>query len=310
MTRFSKISAIICASAIALLPACAQVSDTPATTPTSAPSQSVSQSAPTQAAPSPASSAKDPALWRSVDPERLFIFETTKGRILIEAFPDVAPNHVKQFTTHIKSGLYDGTPFHRVIDDFMAQGGDIVGHHGRASSLPDIRGEFTFQRDPKTMPLDAFIGPKDSAVMGYLNGFPIQTKPEFFAELNASGKLESYIPHCRGVVSTARTSDPNSANAQFFLMREHSPHLDRQYTAWGRVVDGEDRVKAIKHAPGGAVRNPDVLVSARVAADLPASERPRVWVLRTDSDAFKGALAQQGELPVCSLTSVITEVEN
>lgn len=301
MTTIRHISLIVSAAAMTCFAACAQISETPVSTPSPKPAQT------SQPASSPA---KDPALWRQVDPERLFIFETTQGRILIEAFPEVAPKHVKQFTSIIRSGDYDGTKFHRVIDDFMAQGGDVMAHHGRETGLPNIPAEFTFQRDPNTMPLDAFIGPRDSAAMGYLNGFPIQTQPYFFAEMNASGKLESFIPHCRGIVSTARTSDPNSANAQFFLMREHSPHLDKQYTAWGRVVDGEGLVKAIKHAPGGIVPNPDVLTRARVAADLPASERPKVWVMRTDSDAFRGALAQQGELPVCDLTSVKTQVEN
>lgn len=255
----------------------------------------------------------DPANWRAVDPERLFIFETTKGRILVEAFPEVAPKHVTQFTALIRSGDYDGTSFHRVIDDFMAQGGDIFALHGRESGLPDIPGEFTFQRDPAEMPLDAAIGPLDSTKYGYLNGFPIETQPKFFAEMSATGTVETYIPHCRGVVSTARTDDPNSANAQFFLMREHSPHLDRKYTAWGRVVEGEDVVLDIKPGPdaqNGAVKNPDVLTSAKVAADVPEAERPDVWVMRTDGPVFTAQLAEVGEVPVCELTSVLTVVEN
>jgi peptidylprolyl isomerase len=97
----------------------------------------------------------DPDNWRPVDPENLFIFDTTKGRVLIEAFPEVAPKHYKQFSTIIRSGDYDGTGFHRVIDDFMAQGGDIFALKGRDSGLPDIEGEFTFRRDPATMPLEA-----------------------------------------------------------------------------------------------------------------------------------------------------------
>lgn len=250
--------------------------------------------------------------WRKVDPERLLVFQTTKGRILIETFPEVAPKHVTQFTAIVRSGDYDGTSFHRVIDDFMAQGGDIFALHGRESGLPNIPGEFTFQRDPAVMPLDAAIGPLDSAKYGYINGFPIETQPQFFAEMSAEGTLQTYVPHCPGVVSTARTSDPDSANAQFFLMREHSPHLDRQYTAWGRVVEGEDIVKAIKPGPksqNGAVANPDILKTARVAADLPEAERPQVWVMRTDGPLFTASLAEIGEAPVCELTSVLAVVD-
>jgi len=173
--------------------------------------------------------------WRPVDAERLFIFETNKGRILIEAFPEVAPKHYTQFAALIRSGDMDGTSFHRVINGFMAQGGDIYALKGRESGLPDIPGEFTFRRNPAEMPLDAGIGPVDSAKNGYVNGFPMATQASFFAEMSVDGLVESWIPHCRGVVSTARTADPNSANSQFFLMRDTSPHLDKEYTAWAKA---------------------------------------------------------------------------
>ena len=155
----------------------------------------------------------DPDNWRPVDPEKLFIFETTKGRVLIEAFPEIAPKHYEQFSAIIRSGDFDGTSFHRVIDDFMAQGGDIFALKGRDSGLPDLEGEFTFRRDPATMPLEATIGPEDTAKFGYIKGFPIGTQASFFAEMSVDGMVESYIPHCKGMVSTARTDDPNSANS-------------------------------------------------------------------------------------------------
>ncbi|MEQ9434481.1 peptidylprolyl isomerase [Hyphomonas sp.] len=252
--------------------------------------------------------------WRRVDAERLFIFQTNKGRILIEAFPEVAPKHYAQFAALIRSGDMDGTSFHRVINGFMAQGGDIYALKGRESGLPDIPGEFTFRRNPAEMPLDAGIGPVDSAKNGYVNGFPMATQASFFAEMSVDGLVESWIPHCRGVVSTARTADPNSANSQFFLMRDTSPHLDKEYTAWGRVVEGEDVVLALKagsEALNGEVALPDILMSAKVAADLPEGERPNVWVTRTDGPVFTAQLADVGEdVGVCDLPSVPSVVEN
>ncbi|WP_375209622.1 peptidylprolyl isomerase [Hyphomonas jannaschiana] len=249
----------------------------------------------------------DPDNWRPVDPENLFIFDTTKGRVLIEAFPEIAPKHYEQFSTIIRSGDFDGTSFHRVIDDFMAQGGDIFALKGRDSGLPDLEGEFTFRRDPAAMPLEATIGPEDTAKFGYIKGFPIGTQASFFAEMSVDGMVESYIPHCKGMVSTARTDDPNSANSQFFLMRGQAEHLDRKYTAWGRVVVGEDVVMAIKHGPDardGHVDNPDILKSAKVAADLPEGERPEVWVERTDGPLFLAEMADKDDIDVCSLPSV------
>lgn len=245
--------------------------------------------------------------WRSVDPERLFIFDTNKGRILIEAFPEVAPNHVAHFAAITRSGDYDGTSFHRVIDDFMAQGGDIFALKGRESGQPNVKGEFTFRRDVAKMPLEATIGPEDSAKHGYYHGVPIQTQPSFFAEMSVDGLVESSIPHCASIVSTARTSDPDSANGQFFLMRGYSPHLDRLYSSWGRVIDGQDVVMSIKTGSqqnNGSVTDPDILKSARIAADLPEAERPKAYVLRTDTDSFRAALEAKGEVNICELSPV------
>ncbi|MGE6698775.1 peptidylprolyl isomerase [Hyphomonas sp. NPDC076900] len=245
--------------------------------------------------------------WRPVDPERLFIFDTNKGRILIEAFPEVAPNHVAHFAAITRSGDYDGTSFHRVIDDFMAQGGDIFALKGRESGQPNVKGEFTFRRDVAKMPLEATIGPEDSAKHGYYHGVPIQTQPSFFAEMSVDGLVESSIPHCASIVSTARTSDPDSANGQFFLMRGYSPHLDRLYSSWGRVIDGQDVVMSIKTGSeqnNGSVRDPDILESARIAADLPEAERPKAYVLRTDTDTFRAALEAKGEVNICELAPV------
>lgn len=245
--------------------------------------------------------------WRPVDPERLFIFDTSKGRILIEAFPEVAPNHVAHFAAITRSGDYDGTSFHRVIDTFMAQGGDIYALKGRESGQPNVKGEFTFRRDVAKMPLEATIGPEDSAKHGYYHGVPIQTQPSFFAEMSVDGLVESSIPHCASIVSTARTSDPDSANGQFFLMRGYSPHLDRLYSSWGRVIDGQNVVMSIKKGSeqnNGSVRDPDILESARIAADLPEAERPKAYVLRTDTDAFRAALEAKGEVNICELAPV------
>jgi peptidylprolyl isomerase len=297
---------------VILLSACASAvtSPPPARVPVQAPAE-----VPTPLAPAPPlnAAAADAANWRPVDPQNLIIFDTSKGRILIEAFPQGAPKHVAQYTQIIRSGDLDGTSFHRVIDDFMAQGGDIFALKGRESGLPDLAGEFTFRRNPASFALDAPIGVSDSATTGYVSGFPLATQKAFFAGMSKDGLVESWMPHCRGVVSAARTSDPNSANSQFFLMREHTPFLDKEYTAWGRVIAGEAVVKAIKYGPksqNGTVAAPDILRSAKIAADLPAATRPRAWVMRTDTDGFRTSLAAQGDVHVCALASVQAITEN
>jgi peptidylprolyl isomerase len=284
-----------------------------------APSQPVKASAseaapvaPVASGPSPEQVAADSANWRAVDPANLIVFETTKGRILIETFPEAAPAHVAQFTKIIRDRALDGTVFHRVINDFMAQGGDIETKTGAPSIYPNLKGEFTFRRSPANAPLEAAMGVEDSASSGFIKGFPIRTQAAFLGEMSKDGMVETYIPHCPGIVSTARTSDPNSANSQFFLMRQQSKHLDQQYTAWGRVISGLDVVRKIKHGPdeaNGEVENPDVLVTARMAADLSGAAQPKAWVARTDTAAFKASVADKADVDVCELAAVQSVVK-
>ena len=153
------------------------------------------------------------------------VFELAHGRIVIEMFPDVAPKHVERIKTLVRQGFYDNTPFHRVIEGFMAQGGDPTGTGTGGSDLPDLEAEFTNQRK--------FL---------------------------------------RGTCGMARTSNPNSANSQFFIMFAPAPHLDGQYTIWGQVTEGIDVVDKIKRGAGGSgsVRDPDRIVRAQLASDARA----------------------------------------
>lgn len=250
----------------------------------------------------------DPENWRQVDPENLLIFTTTKGKVLIEILPDIAPKHAKQFRSITRSDLFNGTKFHRVIRGFMAQGGDIEQVRRGGSGLPNIQAEFTFRRHPEQMPLD-LLGKEQSSTQGYYMGFPIATQSKFLAFMTADGKVESWMLHCKGVVSTARTSDDeNSGNSQFFLMRGTAPHLDQQYTAWGRVLHGQDVVDDLEL--GEPPRIPDILTDAKVASDVPDFRRPNVWVMRTDGPKFKTYLANNKETEVCKLPPVNVIVEN
>lgn len=251
----------------------------------------------------------DTANWREIDPENLIIFETTKGRVLIEAYPDIAPKHVAQYKAIVRSGDYDGTAFHRVIDGFMAQGGDVVATHERPTGLPNIPAEFTFRRDPVAMPFD-MIGDENISTDGYYKGLPIRTQSSWLAELNADGKVTSFVPHCKGVTSAARLgNDINSANAQFFLMRDRSDSLNEQYSPWGRIVDGQRAPNTMKVGDPQVV-DPDMLNAAMIAADLPEDARPRVWVKRTDGPEFKAKIINFGSKNVCDLPAVPSIVEN
>ena len=149
------------------------------------------------------------------------------GVVVIETRPDLAPKHVSQIKQLISEGQYNGVVFHRVIDGFMAQTGDVQFGNSTHESY-DIRRAGTG-------------GSK---------------YPDLKAEF-------SDIPHDRGTLSMARSSNPNSANSQFFICFKSAPHLDRQYTVFGKVIKGMEFVDLIKRGEGsnGAVDNPDKIIS-------------------------------------------------
>ena len=157
------------------------------------------------------------------DPENSLYLDLKQGRVVIQLLSDVAPKHVAQIKALAREGFYDGTPFHRVIDGFMAQGGDPTGTGTGGSKMPNLPPEFS-QRH--------FV---------------------------------------RGVCGMARSSDPGSANSQFFIMFAPAPSLDGKYTIWGMVTRGMEYVDQIKHGdgPNGQVLGqPDRILHLRVAADV------------------------------------------
>ena len=159
--------------------------------------------------------------------ENIMILELKDGNVEIELFNDVAPNHVERFKKLVEEKKYDGVVFHRVIDGFMAQTGDV--QFGN-STLPNY----------------------DISKAGTGGSEYPDLKAEF-----------SDIPHERGSLSMARSSDPNSANSQFFICFKSAPHLDRQYTIFGKVITGMEFVDLIKRGEGsnGSVLKPDKIIS-------------------------------------------------
>ncbi|MFO1114168.1 MAG: peptidylprolyl isomerase [Beijerinckiaceae bacterium] len=145
------------------------------------------------------------------------IMDTTKGRVVIELFPDIAPKHAAQIKALVKEKFYDGIVFHRVIDGFMAQTGDPTGTGTGGSKLPNIPAEFSSQH----------FG--------------------------------------RGTVGMARSSSPNSANSQFFIVFGDAGFLDGKYTVVGQVKSGMENVDKIKR--GEPVVNPDKITKMRLATD-------------------------------------------
>jgi len=153
----------------------------------------------------------------SVNQNNLMKLELKTGMVIIELYPNKAPNHVKRIQELANEGFYDGLAFHRVIDGFMAQTGDPKGDGTGGSTKNDLEAEF------------------------------------------------NDINHAKGVISMARSSMLNSANSQFFIMLADNPHLDGQYSAFGKVKQGMEFVEKIAKGdePNGKVANPDKIIKMR-----------------------------------------------
>ena len=162
------------------------------------------------------------------DPENTILMELKSGTVVIELLPDVAPGHAARMKELARAGAYDNVVFHRVIEGFMAQTGDVAHGNmevnynpGRAgtggSDLPNLKAEF------------------------------------------------SGVPHDRGTLGAARSQNPDSANSQFFVNFNDNHFLNRQYTVYGRVISGMEHVDAITR--GEPPANPDKMLSVKVAAD-------------------------------------------
>ncbi|MDZ4693309.1 peptidylprolyl isomerase [Terricaulis sp.] len=225
----------------------------------------------------------DPRNWRPVDPENTLYIDTVHGRIVIELYPEIAPRHVERIKTLTRGGFYNGLTFHRVIDDFMAQTGDPLGTGEGASSLPDLREEFMFRRGPEMPFIQA--AEQSRARLGFYKALPIESQPDAQMAVTVDGRVSANALHCQGVVSMARAEPVNSANSQFFIMRQPNSALDKRYTIFGRVVWGMEAVMGI--AVGNPPPNPDRMLSVRVASDAPESERAPIYVLRTDGPQFR-----------------------
>ncbi|MCR5875932.1 peptidylprolyl isomerase [Phenylobacterium sp. J426] len=243
----------------------------------------------TATAPPPAPGAPTAADWRTPNPDDVLVIDTNKGRVIVELVPEVAPETAGRVRELAKRGFYNGLTFFRVIEGFMAQTGDPENKGTGASELPDIRAEFFFRRGPD-MPV-ALADNQQVAEIGFIKALPITSQSMMLAPLTADGKVQAWGLYCPGVLGMARGEEPNSANSQFFLMRDKYPRLEKRYTAFGRALVGQDVINAIK--VGEPVADPqDRMERVRVLSDIPEAERPKIRVIDPAGAWFKAEVAR------------------
>lgn len=233
--------------------------------------------------------------WRNVDPENLVVMDVTYGRILIELAPQFSPAHAARFRELVRAKFYDGKTFYRVIDGFVAQGGEGETDEdknvdkdapAKPPVWPALKAEFDrpIGEDVRFAPLgspDLF-----AAEVGHVDGFPTGRNFD-------DGKM--WILHCPGTIAMARDTNPDTGSTEFYVPIGHGPRrLDRNLSAFGRVLEGMQYLQKLNRGDpkveNGVIQDPtkrDPIVRVQMAADMPAGERPRMQVMDTGSKAFE-----------------------
>jgi peptidylprolyl isomerase len=236
-------------------------------------------------APVPAG-AEEPT-WREVDADNLVFMDLAEGQVVIELNPTFAPKTVQQFRRLVQDGFYDGLAFYRVIDGFVAQGGD-GSDLGELSEVPLIDAEF--ERDwSDDLPFTTVQKPDLFAPeTGFIDGFAA-------AGDRAEGK--TWLLHCPGVVAMARNDGKDSSRTDFYIVIGQAPrYLDRNMNVFGRVIHGMEVVQRIRRGPAGdnGIIRDDTAASRigdlTLAADLPEEARLKAYVMDTASKGFEQLL--------------------
>lgn len=235
--------------------------------------------------------AEDPT-WREVDPDNLVFMDLAEGEVVIELNPLFAPKTVGQFRRLVRERFYDGLAFYRVIDGFVAQGGD-GSDLGELSNVPLIEAEF--ERDwADELPFTAVQKPDlFAAETGFIEGFAAGRDP-------AAGK--TWLLHCPGAVAMARNDGADSSRTDFYIVIGQAPrYLDRNMNVFGRVIHGMEAVQRIPRGPAGdngVIRDDTRASRIRglvIASDIPEGERREAYVMDTGSEGFADLLDDRRE---------------
>jgi peptidylprolyl isomerase len=225
--------------------------------------------------------------WRELNPENTVFVEMPAGLVIIELNPAFAPETVKQFKQLAGDRFYDGLSFYRVIDGFVAQGGD-GSDLGELSNVPLIDAEFEIDWNEEFSYMHVQSPDMFAPETGFIDGFSVARDPS---------RNKVWLTHCPGIVAMARNDDPDSSRTDFYIVIGQAPrYLDRNMNIFGRVVYGMDIVQQIKRGPAqdnGIIQ--DEAESSRISkmqllAEIPEEVRLKVYVMDTSNKGFKKLL--------------------
>ncbi len=233
-----------------------------------------------KASPSEILAASAAADWRTLSPDELLIIELERGRVTIALSQSLAQNHVAQIKALAREGFYDGLSFYRVIDGFVAQGGDVFEKREIKTASAALAAEFDqmLSDDIPFAPISDADG--YAKMVGFVNSLPAGTDPESRAVWHL---------HCTGAIAMARGNEKNTGSTEFYIALQPQRYLDRNLTVFGRVVDGMEHLQALRRVQPAQSENDDLgetILSIRVADDLDPSDRPVLEILRSGTDTF------------------------
>jgi len=231
--------------------------------------------------------AADEPLWRQVDPDHLVFMEMQEGQVVIELNPQFAPKTVRQFRELVEKGFYDGLGFYRVIDGFVAQGGD-GSDLGERSDVPLIDAEFEIDWPEEVSYIQAQEPDLFAPETGFIDGFAVARDP---------AKDKVWLAHCPGVVAMARNEGPDSSRTDFYIVTGQAPrYLDRNMNVFGRVIHGMETVQRIrrgKPSDNGIISDDAAMSRIRsmwLGSDVPEDQRLTALVLDTSDKSFRSYL--------------------
>lgn len=232
-----------------------------------------------KASPSEILAAASDADWRTLDQENLLYIELERGTVIVDLSPQLAQGHVAQIKALAREGFYDGLSFYRVIDGFVAQGGDVFEKREVKTAKKTLKAEFD---EPLTKAIDFdAVADKD----GYA------AKAGFVASLPAGSDGESiWHLHCTGAMAMARGNEKDSAGTEFYITLQPQRYLDRNLTVFGRVVEGMQFLQALRRVTPAEKEGDDLgetILSIRVGADLPKKEQRPLQILRSGTKIFR-----------------------
>lgn len=229
--------------------------------------------------------------WRALDPENLLVIELERGRVTVALSSQLAQNHVTQIKTLAREGFYDGLSFYRVIDGFVAQGGDVLETREVKKAEASLTAEFD---EPLTDAI-TFNPIKDAdgyaAKVGFIDSLP--------AGVDAEGETVWHL-HCTGAMAMARDVPKDTGGTEFYITLQPQRYLDRNLSVFGRVVDGMEHLQALRRvAPAQSAEDDlgETIISMRVAADLAEEERPAFEILRSDTETFNAYVGSRRNRP-------------